>query len=126
MAGVAEQRDTALRPALQGCAVEEGPDEGLVDALDDPPDLSVPAFVGGERVGNLAPVGPGFALPRVLLDEGHPVQQPFPLHVVMDEVPARAHPDLRLDGDFQIGHPLRWDETAVRDAAGEVRALLAE
>jgi len=31
----------------------------------------VPAFVGRERVGHLAPVCPRLALPCVLLDEGH-------------------------------------------------------
>ena len=85
----------------------------------------MPALVGGERVGDLTAVGPGLALPCVLLEEGDPVQQPFLLHVVVDEMPARPHPDLRLDRDLEIGHPLRGDQAAVGDAAGEVRALLA-
>ena len=43
----------------------------------------------------------------------------------MDEMPARPHPDLRLDRELEIGHPLGGDQAAVGDAAGEARALLA-
>ena len=92
-------------------------------APDDRADLRVPALEGGERVGDLAAVGPRFARPRVLLDDGDEVDQPPAADEVVHEVPAGAHPHLRGDLEPELAQPLGRHQPAVGDAAGEARLL---
>ena len=42
--------------------------------------------------------------------------EPPLLDVVVDEVPPGAHPDLGLDRDLELGHPIGRNQTAVGDA----------
>jgi hypothetical protein len=79
---------------LERRAVEERPDEGLVDALENCPDLGVPTLVGGERISDLAPIRPRLARPGVLLDPGDEVQESLFLDVVVDEVLPWPAPEL--------------------------------
>jgi hypothetical protein len=126
VAGVAEQRHAAGRPARERRAVEQRPDERLVDRTDDLVQLRVPALEGGQRVGDVAAIGPRLARPVVLLDDRDEVDQTLLLDVVVDEVPARAHPELGGHVQIEVRQALRRDEAAVGGAPGEGRVLRAE
>src|SRR5216683_5438148 len=92
MAGVAEEGDAAHRPVVEGGAVEEGPDEGLVHRADDRAYLRMPPLEGGQRVGDLPPVGPGLPGPGLALVDGDEVDEAAARDEVVHEVPTRAHP----------------------------------
>jgi hypothetical protein len=55
---VPEQRDATDRPARHRRAIEQRPDERLVDCPDDLAHLRVPTLESGEGVGDLATVSP--------------------------------------------------------------------
>ena len=75
MAGIAEQRRAADRPARQRIAVEQGPDEAGLGGGDDPADLRMPAGKGGERTIDCRAVGPVLAVPGVVLGPADEIQQ---------------------------------------------------
>ena len=74
---IAQQCAPALRPARQRRAVEQRPDERLVDRSDDRVHLRVPALERGERVPDLAAIGPRLARPGVLIEDRDEVDQPL-------------------------------------------------
>ena len=126
VASVAEERHSSGRPALEWDAIEQRPDERLVDGTEDRADLRVPALEGGERVRHLAPIGPGLAGPRVLLDDRDEVDQARTADEVVHEVPTGTHPYLRGHVEPEVAQSLGRHEPAVGDAAREARALGAE
>ena len=107
-------------------AVEQGPDERLVDRAQDLVQLGMPALEGGDRVGRVAGVGPRLPRPAVLLDDRHEVDQAPALDVVVDEVGLRAHPDLGGHLEVEVAQALGGHQPAIGGAAGEDRVLRAE
>ena len=107
-------------------AVEQGPDERLVDRAQDLVQLRMPALEGGDRVGRVAGVGPRLARPAVLLDDRHEVDEPPALDVVVHEVGLGAHPDLGGHLEVEVAQALGRHQPAIRGAAGEDGVLRAE
>jgi hypothetical protein len=126
VAGIAEQRHPARRPALHRGAVVKRPDERFVDGAQDGAHLGVPTVVGGERVGDVALIGPRLSGPGVLLEDRDEVDQLPVSDEVVHEVPAGAQPDLRGHLQLQVGQPVGRDQPPVRDTPGEVWVLGAE
>ena len=126
VAGIAEQGHAPDRPARHRRPVEQPPHERLVDGAQNGVQLRVPAFEGGERIGHIAALGPGFLGPGVGVDHGDEIQKLPVAHVVVDEVLARPHPDLGLDRDVEVRDALGRDEAAIAHAAGEMRLLRPE
>jgi hypothetical protein len=125
MAGIAQRRDPATGPALERWSVVQGPDERLVHGGQDGPHMRVPSLEGAQRVAHLATIGPRLAGPRVLLHHRDEVHQLPVADEVVHEVPAGTHPHLGGDLQVEMAQPVRRDQPAVGDAAGEPRPVLA-
>src|SRR3989441_7292721 len=126
VAGVAKEGDAADGPAVERGAVEERPDEGLVHRPDDRAHLRMPPLEGGQRVGDLATVGPGFPGPGLALADRDEVDEPAARDEVVHEVPTWAHPVVGQHFELEMAEPIRGDEPAIGDAAGEARLLRPE
>ena len=85
-------------------------------------DLRVPALERGERVRDVAAVGPRLARPAVLLDDRDEVDQPLAAARSSARSAGRAHPYLRVTSSSRWREPLGRHQPAIRDAAGEARA----
>ena len=88
-------------------------------------DVRVPAVERRERVGDLAAIGPRLAGPRVLVDDRDEVHERLATDEVMDEVPARPHPDLRGHLEPEVPQTIGRHQPAVGGAAREARPLRA-
>src|SRR5207244_327590 len=106
--------------------LEQRPDEGLVHRTDDGAQLRMPALESGQRIGDLAPIGPGFPGPALPLHDGDEVDEPSAGDEVVDEVAARAQPAIRRDLEAEILQALGRNQAAISDASGEARALRTE
>jgi hypothetical protein len=58
VAGIAQERRAAGRPARERRTIEQSPDEHVLHRSDDRPHVRVPVRIGGERIRDLAAVGP--------------------------------------------------------------------
>ena len=83
----------------------------------------MPALECGQRLRDLAAVGPRLARPGVLLDDGDEVDQAPAADEVVHEVPAGTHPDLRRHLEPELAQPLGRNQPAIGDAAREARVL---
>ena len=126
MAGIAKQRHAVDRPARQGRAVEQAPDENLVHGRDQRTHLLMPAGVESAQIGGIAPLGPAFLGPVVAVDQADEIDELTAAHRVADEVATGAEPELVFNMHVGAGKAVGRDHAAIGDAAGEARLFRAE
>src|SRR5262249_50095419 len=86
----------------------------------------MPTLEGVEGTSHRSAVGPVLAVPLIVLGPANKIQQPPARNEVVHKVRAGADPRLRSDLESEVADTFSRHQSAIGDAAGEGRGLLAE